>query len=128
MADVTQILQAIEMGEVGANQRLLAIVYSELRSMAASEMSREKPGHTLVPTALVHEAYLRLVGSGNSLHFQTRGHFFAAVAEVMRRILIDHARRKHSQSAVAALIALKCPWTVYPHSLPPISGSIWTRH
>ena len=98
-------------------QRLLAIVYSELRSMAASEMSREKPGHTLVPTALVHEAYLRLVGSGNALNFQTRGHFFAAVAEVMRRILIDHARRKHSQKRGGGAHRVEMPMDGLPAQL-----------
>lgn len=97
MEDVTQLLQAVDRGDSDAIRRLLAIVYAEMRTIAAAAMANETPGHTLVPTALVHEAYLRLVGSGVPPHFETRGHFFAAVAEVMRRILIDHARKKNSQ-------------------------------
>jgi RNA polymerase sigma factor (TIGR02999 family) len=91
MGDVSQILTAIEQGDPRAAEQLLPLVYEELRALAAARMVREKPGQTLDATALVHEAYLRLVGAQ---HFDGRGHFFAAAAEAMRRILIDRARRK----------------------------------
>ena len=94
MNDVTQILQAIERGDAMAANELLPLVYQELRSLAAYKMSQEAPGHTLQPTALVHEAYLRLVGPGQSQQWDGRGHFFAAAAEAMRRILVESARRK----------------------------------
>lgn len=93
MSDVTQILHAIEQGDPKAADELLPLVYGELRKLAASRMARETPGHTLQPTALVHEAWLRLVGDANP-KFDGRAHFFAAAAEAMRRILIDRARRK----------------------------------
>jgi RNA polymerase sigma factor (TIGR02999 family) len=89
MNDVTRILSAIEQGDRQAADQLLALVYDELRKLAAARMATEKPGHTLSATALVHEAYLRLVGDQ---HFDDRGHFFAAAAEAMRRILVNHAR------------------------------------
>ena len=95
MSDVTHILQAIEQGDARAADQLLPLVYDELRKLAASRMARENPGHTLQPTALVHEAWMRLVGSKNP-KFDGRGHFFAAAAEAMRRILIDRARRKRA--------------------------------
>ena len=91
MADVTQILNAIEQGDPHAAEQLLPLVYDELRQLAAQMLVQEKPGQTLQATALVHEAYLRLVGDQ---HFDNRGHFFAAAAEAMRRILVDNARRK----------------------------------
>jgi RNA polymerase sigma factor (TIGR02999 family) len=91
MTDVTQILNAIEAGEQQAASRLLPLVYDELRKLASNHVAREKPGHTLDATALVHEAYLRLVGDQ---HFDNRRHFFAAAAEAMRRILVENARRK----------------------------------
>ena len=91
MSDVTRILSAIEQGDPHAAEQLLPLVYDELRRLAAAQMAREKPGQTLDATALVHEAYLRLVGDQ---HFDNRRHFFAAAAEAMRRILIDNARRK----------------------------------
>jgi len=91
MSDVTQILSAIEQGDPQAAEKLLPLVYDELRMMAAQKISQEKPGQTLQATALVHEVYLRLVGDQN---FANRGHFFAAAAQAMRRILIDSARRK----------------------------------
>jgi RNA polymerase sigma factor (TIGR02999 family) len=97
MTDVTHILQAIEKGEALAVEQLLPVVYQELRLMAAQQLVREKPGQTLQPTALVHEAYLRLVKpTANSAtpEFANRRHFFGAAAEAMRRILIDQARRK----------------------------------
>jgi RNA polymerase sigma factor (TIGR02999 family) len=93
MSDVTQILQAIERGENSA-ERLLPLVYDELRKLAAAKMANEAAGHTLQPTALVHEAWLRLGGNDANAPFANRAHFFAAAAEAMRRILIDCARRK----------------------------------
>jgi len=97
MSDVTQILQAIERGEPQATDELLPIVYEELRSLAAQQLSNENPGHTLQATALVHEAYLKLVGGGGEQGWNSRGHFFAAAAEAMRRILVDRARRRSAQ-------------------------------
>jgi RNA polymerase sigma factor (TIGR02999 family) len=91
MTDVTRILSAIEQGDPHAAAQLLPLVYEELRRLAAAQMAREKPGQTLDATALVHEAYLRLV---SDQHFDNRRHFFAAAAEAMRRILLDRARRK----------------------------------
>ena len=94
MSDVTQILQAIERGDGRAADELLPLVYQELRRLAAHKMAGEASGHTLQPTALVHEAFLRLVGSGQAQQWDGRGHFFAAAAEAMRRILVESARRK----------------------------------
>jgi len=94
MADVTRILEAVAEGDKAASAELLPLVYAELRRLAASKMANEKPGQTLDATALVHEAYLRLVGSGTSDKWAGRGHFFSAAAEAMRRILIEAARRK----------------------------------
>ena len=96
MADVTQILNAIEAGDLRAAEELLPLVYDELRKLAAVHLVDEKPGHTLQPTALVHEAYLRLIGPDPDRHWSGRGHFFAAAAEAMRRILIENARRKQA--------------------------------
>ena len=97
MSDVTNILNAIERGEAQAAEELLPLVYEELRKLAAQKMSREVPGQTLQPTALVHEAWLRLVGKDGQAQFKSRGHFFGAAAEAMRRILIENARRKKAQ-------------------------------
>lgn len=94
MSDVTRILSAIEDGDAGAAEQLLPLVYDELRKLAAARLSHERSDHTLQPTALVHEAYLKLVASGADLGWDSRGHFFAAAAEAMRRILINHARDK----------------------------------
>jgi len=96
MADATLLLTAVEQGDARAAEKLLELVYDELRQLAASRMAREAPGQTLQPTALVHEAWLRLVGS-KSPKFENRAHFFSAAAEAMRRILIDRARRKLTQ-------------------------------
>jgi RNA polymerase sigma factor (TIGR02999 family) len=96
MSDVTRILQAIERGDVRATDELLPLVYQELRRLAAHKMAGEAPGNTLQPTALVHEAYLRLVGPGQAQQWDGRGHFFAAAAEAMRRILVDRAREKQA--------------------------------
>jgi RNA polymerase sigma factor (TIGR02999 family) len=93
MSEVTRVLNAIEQGEPRAADQLLPLVYEELRKLAASKMSREAPGQTLQPTALVHEAWLRLVGKENP-RWNNRAHFFGAAAEAMRRILIEKARRK----------------------------------
>ncbi|HJZ57368.1 MAG TPA: ECF-type sigma factor [Gemmataceae bacterium] len=94
MANVTQILQAIEAGDARASAELLPLVYDELRRLAAEKMAREQPGLTLQATALVHEAYLRLVDVERPQHWDGRRHFFAAAAEAMRRILVETARRK----------------------------------
>src|SRR5262245_11131745 len=97
MSDVTQILSAIEAGDPKAAAELLPLVYDELRKLAAARLADERPGQTLQPTALVHEAYLRLVGGGQPQDWNGRGHFFAAAAEAMRRILVEAARRKKTQ-------------------------------
>ena len=94
MADVTQILTAIEQGDPHAAEQLLPLIYEELRNLAAQKLSHEKAGQTLQATALVHEAYLRLVGARTVQRWDSRGHFFAAAAEAMRRILINRARDK----------------------------------
>jgi RNA polymerase sigma factor (TIGR02999 family) len=94
MSDVTQFLNAIEHGEPHAANQLLPLVYDELRQLAAQKLAREQPGQTLQATALVHEAYLRLVGKGQEQPWSSRGHFFAACAQAMRRILVENARRK----------------------------------
>ena len=97
MSDVTRILSAIEQGDPHAAEQLLPLVYDELRQLAAQRLAHEMPGQTLQATALVHEAYLRLVDVETAQHWDCRGHFFTACAEAMRRILVDHARRRHSQ-------------------------------
>src|SRR3954452_24431676 len=99
MNEITRILSAIEQGDPKATEQLLPLVYDELRKLAAQRLAREGPGQTLQPTALVHEADLRLVGSGgrgDEPRWDGRGHFFAAAAEAMRRILVDKARRDRS--------------------------------
>jgi RNA polymerase sigma factor (TIGR02999 family) len=94
MSEVTRILSAIEQGDPQAPSQLLPLVYDELRKLAAQRLAQEKPGQTLQPTALVHDAYLRLVDVKQAQHFDSRGHFFAACAEAMRRILVEQARRR----------------------------------
>src|ERR687886_812038 len=94
MSEVTRILHAIAEGDPAAASQLLPLVYDELRRLAASKLAREAPGQTLQPTALVHEAYLRLVGPGAGPGWDGRGHFFAAAAIAMRRILVERARRR----------------------------------
>ena len=96
MSDVTRILSAIEQGDPRAAEQLLPLVYDELRKLAAQRLAQEKPGQTLQATALVHEAYIRLVDTEKAQHWNSRGHFFAAAAEAMRRILVENARRKQS--------------------------------
>jgi RNA polymerase sigma factor (TIGR02999 family) len=97
MSEVTRILNAIEQGDPHAAEQLLPLVYDELRALAAQRLAREQPGQTLQATALVHEVYLRLVDVSQAQRWDGRGHFFAAAAEAMRRILIDQARRRQSQ-------------------------------
>src|SRR5262245_55045721 len=97
MTDVTRILSAIEQGDAHAAEQLLPLVYDELRKLAAERMAQEKLGQTLQATALVHEAYLRLVDGKQAQHWDSRGHFFAAAAESMRRILVESARKKKRQ-------------------------------
>ncbi len=96
MSEVTRILHAIAAGDAAAASQLLPLVYAELRQLAAQRLAHETPGQTLQPTALVHEAYLRLVGDAEDTRWDSRGHFFAAAAEAMRRILVEQARRKQA--------------------------------
>jgi len=97
MTDVTQILSQIDRGDSTASNELLPLVYNELRKLASVKLAQEQPGNTLQATALVHEAYLRLIGGHEERQWDSRGHFFAAAAEAMRRILVDNARRKKSR-------------------------------
>jgi RNA polymerase sigma factor (TIGR02999 family) len=97
MSEVSRILSAIEQGDSHAASQLLPLVYEELRALAAQKLAHERPGQTLQATALVHEAYLRLVGRGEQKRWDGRGHFFAAAAEAMRRILVENARRKRTR-------------------------------
>ena len=99
MSDVTRILSAIEQGDPHAAEQLLPLVYDELRKLASAKLAKEKPGQTLQATALVHEVYLRLLGDGEPRDWNGRGHFFAAAAEGMRRILVENAQRKQSAKA-----------------------------
>jgi RNA polymerase sigma factor (TIGR02999 family) len=101
--DVTGILNALAKGDPRPAEQLLPLVYDELRKLAASKLAQEKPGQTLQPTALVHEAYMRLVDQRGGRTWDSRGHFFAAAAEAMRRILVDNARRKRRQKRGGAL-------------------------
>src|ERR687887_2243983 len=97
MSEVTRILSAVEHGDPSAAEHLLPLVYDELRRLAAQKLAHEKPGQTLDATALVHEAYLRLVDTDEAQRWNSRGHFFAAAAEAMRRILVESARRRGSE-------------------------------
>jgi len=99
MRDITRILSAIDQGDPHAAEQLLPLIYDELRKLAAQKMAQERPGQTLEATALVHDAYLRLVDTDKAQHWNSRGHFFAAAAEAMRRILVDRARHKASRRA-----------------------------
>jgi RNA polymerase sigma factor (TIGR02999 family) len=114
MADVTQILAAIEAGDPHAAAGLLPLVYDELRKLAAARMAAESPDHTLQATALVHEAYLRLVGSDPGQPWNSRGHFFAAAAEAMRRILVDAARRKQAGKHGGGRVRVELPGDLAP--------------
>jgi RNA polymerase sigma factor (TIGR02999 family) len=104
MGDVTRILEAIEQGDASAGQELFPLVYDELRRMAAQQLAHEAPGQTLQATALVNEAYLRLVDVAKARGWHSRGHFFAAAAEAMRRILVDRARKKRSRRRGGGLV------------------------
>ena len=117
MNDVTQILNAIEQGDPSAAEQLLPLVYEELRKLAAAKMAQENPGQTLQATALVHEAYIRLVDVETVQHWDSRGHFFAAAAEAMRRILVDRARHKETQRAGGL-----CERVDLEHNEPSIDG------
>jgi RNA polymerase sigma factor (TIGR02999 family) len=97
MSEVTRILGAIEQGDTHAAEQLLPLVYDELRQLAAQKLAQEKPGQTLQPTALLHEAYLRLVDTERAQQWNSKGHFYAAAVEAMRRILVEQARRKQAQ-------------------------------
>jgi RNA polymerase sigma factor (TIGR02999 family) len=99
MTDVTRVLSLIEQGDPAASEQLLPLVYAELRVLARQRLSNENPGQTLQATALIHEAYLRLVGNENEQSWDNRGHFFAAAAEAMRRIMVDNAHRKRRHRA-----------------------------
>jgi RNA polymerase sigma factor (TIGR02999 family) len=110
MADVTQILSAAAAGDPQAAAELLPLVYDELRKLAAARLVEEKPGQTLQATALVHEAYIRLVGGGQPQEWDGRGHFFAAAAEAMRRILVEAARRKSRQKRGGGLARHPGEW------------------
>jgi RNA polymerase sigma factor (TIGR02999 family) len=107
MSDVTQILLRIETGDSAAAEELLPLVYDELRKLAATRLSHEKPGQTLQATALVHEAYVRLVDVDKTQRWDSRGHFFSAAAEATRRILVDNARRKLRQKEAETQIGLQ---------------------
>src|SRR5207302_5430558 len=109
MSQVTAILSAIEQGDPHAAAQLLPLVYEELRQLAAQKLTQEKPGQTLQATALVHEAYLRLVDVDKAQHWDSRGHFFAAAAEAMRRILVEAARRKKRHKHGGALHRVELP-------------------
>jgi RNA polymerase sigma factor (TIGR02999 family) len=104
MNEVTRILDAVAEGRPGASEQLLPLVYGELRRLASAKLAREAAGSTLQPTALVHEAYLRLVGDGRDRQWQNRAHFFGAAAEAMRRVLVEHARQKRSQKRGGGLV------------------------
>ena len=115
MNDVTRILNAIQQGDPHAASQLLPLVYEELRKLAAEKMAQEKPGQTLQATALVHEAYLRLIGQTTDQHWDHRGHFFAAAAEAMRRILVEKARRKQTRQARRRHLRISSrTWMTYP--------------
>src|SRR5436305_1179129 len=120
MSDVTRILNAIEQGNPRAAEQLLPLVYDELRTLAAERMAQEKPGQTLQATALVHEAYLRLVNVEQVQHWDSRGHFFAACAEAMRRILVESARRHHAQKRGGGLERIDLPELAQPAKDHPV--------
>jgi RNA polymerase sigma factor (TIGR02999 family) len=124
MTDVTRILAAIQQGDPRAAEQLLPLVYDELRKVAAEKMAQEKPGQTLQATALVHEAYLRLVDIEQSQQWNSRGHFFAAAAEAMRRILVENARRRHAAKRGGGAGA--CRWRPGTSATPPPRTSCWT--
>src|SRR5881398_2404426 len=109
MNDVTRILSAVEQGDPKAAELLLPLIYDELRKLATQRLAQEKPGQTLQATALVHEAYVRLVDVEKAQHWNSRGHFFAAAAEAMRRILVDQARRKQADKHGGNRVRVELP-------------------
>ena len=123
MSEVTRILSAIEAGDPDAASQLLPLVYDKLRELAARKMALEKPGHTLQATALVHEAYVRLVDVEQANSWDSRGHFFAAAAEAMRRILIEESRRKRSLKRGGGLVRVELD-NAAPESGWPISDDL----
>ncbi len=118
MSDVTRVLSAIEGGDRQAAEQLLPLVYDELRRLAAQKMARESPGQTLEATALVHEAYLRLVGAEQAQQWNSRGHFFAAAAEAMRRILVERARTSGASRPGETSGGKSCPTSSRPSAAP----------
>src|SRR5262249_44627076 len=116
MSEVTRILSVIEQGDPHAAAQLLPLVYDELRKLAAQKMAQEVPGQTLQPPALVHEAYVRLVDVERAQHWNSRGHFFAAAAEAMRRVLVEQARRKQSQKRGGSLRRVELDESALPAS------------
>jgi RNA polymerase sigma factor (TIGR02999 family) len=114
MVDVTQILSQIEQGDSSAADQLLPLVYEELRKLAAARLSQEKPGQTLQATALVHDAYIRLVDVEKTQHWNSRGHFFGAAAEAMRRIVVENARHKKSTKRGGDLRRVDLDVTIAP--------------
>src|SRR5436190_16342191 len=119
MSDVTRILSQIEQGDPQAAEQLLPLVYDELRKLAAVKLAQEKPGQTLQATALVHEAYVRLVEGQQDQHWNSRGHFFGAAAEAMRRIIVDDARHKSRQRHGGDLNRVDFDKVDFGTSLPP---------
>ena len=119
MSEVSQILDAISQGDPSAAAQLLPLVYAELRRLAAAQLAAEPPGHTLQPTALVHEAYLRLVGTAVEPRWNSRGHFFGAAAQAMRRILVESARRKQRVKHGGELERVELEEYDFPVTPPP---------
>src|SRR5947209_4445767 len=119
MSDITRILSAIEQGDPSAAEQLLPLVYDELRQLAAQRLAQERPGQTLEATALVHEAYVRLVGVEQAQHWNSRNHFFAAAAEAMRRILVENARRKQRIKHGGGRERVPAELMAEPAALPP---------
>jgi RNA polymerase sigma factor (TIGR02999 family) len=120
VSEVTRVLSAIEEGDPRAAEQLLPLVYEELRALAAAKMAHESPGETLQATALVHEAYVRLVDRDQAQHWNSRGHFFAAAAEAMRRILVDRARHKRTLKAGGSLRRQELPDIAAPAGEPGV--------
>jgi RNA polymerase sigma factor (TIGR02999 family) len=119
MSEVTQILEAAASGDMQAAAQLLPLVYAELRRLAAVQLGQDPPGHTLQPTALVHEAYLRLVGTADEPRWNSRGHFFGAAAQAMRRILVESARRKQRVKHGGELERVELEEYDFPVTPPP---------
>src|SRR4051794_14135779 len=127
MSEATRILSAIEQGDPQAAEQLLPLVYDELRRLAAQRLAQEKPGQTLEATALVHEAHLRLVDVEQAQPWNSRGHFFAAAAEAMRRILVDQARRKQADKHGGGRPRVELPEDLAARRRAPTTSWRWTR-